>query len=298
MSVVHELLNELEEKEVRSSVPFQARYNQEGGFFDFDLPDEILNDFYDLKEYVRIANMRGQMRALSVTSSLPGEGSSTIATYLAYLFTGLAAKKQTSADESQTEADHTEEPEEQNSIFSTTFNNMIKEKKPEKQEFTLADDILLVDANLHQPSIHEFFSLRAEGGLAEILEHQLDWKKCLKPIRNSNLKVITAGVSEILPAELLGSDVFRALVKEWREAFSYVIFDSAPVLKYVDALTLATAVDGVILVVCAGKTRWELAQDAKRKLAVAQANLLGVALNRSKIGAVSPVYSPAIAEKN
>jgi hypothetical protein len=101
MSVVHELLNELEAKEIGSTASSRAQENPGGGFFAFDLPSEILNDFYDLKEYVRIANMRGQMRALSVTSSLPGEGSSTIATYLAYLFTGLAAKKPATADESK-----------------------------------------------------------------------------------------------------------------------------------------------------------------------------------------------------
>ena len=295
MSVVHELLSQLEEKETSAS-PWLSEEGQKGGVFTADLPAEILNDFYDLKEYVRIASLRGQTRVISVASSLPGEGSSTIAAYLGYLLTGQAAPK--SAPSAETDKVRDAKPAEQDPIFSNSFKASLEDpQKPAMPELSLppANDILLVDANLHQPGLHRFFSLQVEGGLAEVLEHQLDWRKCVRPIRQLNLKVLTAGRSSLIPAELLGSEAFRKLVKEWRSTFSYVIFDSAPVLRYVDALTLATSVDGVILVVCAGKTRWEIAQDAKRKLAVAQANLLGVALNRNRIGVTVPL---PVLEKN
>jgi capsular exopolysaccharide synthesis family protein len=288
MSVVHELLSQLEETEVRNSSPWLAEENQRAGRFTFDLPDEILNDFYDLKEHVRIANMRGQMRVLSVASSLPGEGSSTIATYLAYLLTGQAAKKAPTTEAAELLENSVNKQTPTDNIFSLPLKDD-HGSDDSSSPSTFLNDTLLVDANFHQPGLHNFFGLRVEGGLADILEHQVDWKKCVKPIQQLNLKVITAGVSDILPAELLGTESFRNLIKEWRATFNYVIFDSAPVLKYVDALTLATSVDGTILVVCAGKTRWEIAQDAKRKLAGAQANLLGVALNRSRVGVMTPV---------
>ncbi|MBN1999979.1 CpsD/CapB family tyrosine-protein kinase [candidate division KSB1 bacterium] len=293
MSVVHELLSQLEEKEKETSDPWLAEDGQkQKGLFVFDLPNEIVNDFYDLKEYIRIANMRGQMRVLSITSSLPGEGSSTIATYLAHLMGSRMGK---SLDSANSKPESQSKNSKGSEIFKDTFSSDSGKSKtsgtgrPKTGEF--ADSVLIIDANLHEPSLHNKFGLRRDGGLAEIIEHQLDWRKYVKTVQHTGLKIMTAGRSEVVPAELVGSDIFRVLIKELRENFRYIILDSPPVLKYVDALSLSTVADGVILVVCSGKTRWEVAQSAKRKLAVAQANLLGVALNRSKMNVYGPVAS-------
>jgi capsular exopolysaccharide synthesis family protein len=155
-----------------------------------------------------------------------------------------------------------------------------KAPAPEKKQ---EHNILLVDANLHQPSLHQFFGLSNEKGLGEIVEHKLDWRQYVIPIKDSHLKVITAGKADVISAELFGSDEFKTLVDEWRKEYRYVIFDSPPVLTSVEALSLSSLADGVILVVRAGKTRWEIAQNAKRKLATVGSNLLGVALNRQKM---------------
>ena len=115
-----------------------------------------------------------------------------------------------------------------------------------------SDCILLVDANMHRPSIHRFFGIDVENGLAEIIERNADWNEMTKPVRDSNLKLITAGVSDRNPVDLLGSDRFKELVDEWKSQFRYVIFDSPAVLNYVEALSLAAVVDGVVLVVTLG----------------------------------------------
>ncbi len=304
MSVVHDLLNHVEEKELVDTSPWAADSRPaKRGLFVFDLPNEILNDFYDLKEYVRIANLRGQMRVLSMASSVAGEGSSTIATYLAFLMSGgVAQKVEESIDKPGAEEIHDEEEERKpdaDKIFTTEFTTLSKKKiddapsedaQEEKAQKAEPRDILLVDANFHQPGLHRFFGLQPEDGLAEIIENKLDWKQFAKPVHDSNLQIITAGRPGRNPAELLSSEIFLNLVKEWRDHFRYVIFDSPPVLSYVDALSLATVVDGVVLVVWAGHTRWEVAQNAKRKLSTAHSNLLGVALNRRKIDIPDGLY--------
>ncbi len=302
MSVVHDMLHHAEGKKVVESSPWAAGSRPaKRGLFVFDLPNEILNDFYDLKEYVRIANLRGQMRVLSMASSVAGEGSSTIATYLAFLMSGgVAHKIEESIDNPQPEEIHEEDRKpDTDKIFTTEFSALSKkkvddsaleeaqEKKSQKEE---PRDILLVDANFHQPGLNRFFGLQPEDGLAEIIEGKLDWRQFAKPVHESNLQIITAGRPSKNPAELLSSETFLHLVKEWRDHFRYVIFDSPPVLSYVDALSLATVVDGVVLVVWAGHTRWEVAQNAKRKLATAHSNLLGVALNRRKMDIPDGLY--------
>ena len=164
-------------------------------------------------------------------------------------------------------------------IVNTRLILILKKRYREKKQ----QNILLVDANMHRPKLHRYFGLEADNGLAEILEFNKDWQDLAKPIKDSNLEIITAGQTSMNPVELLSRESFQQVLQEWQDMYRYVIFNSPPVLSYVDALTLSSIVDGVVLVVSAGKTRWEVAQNAKRKLLAAQSKLLGVALNRRKM---------------
>lgn len=291
MSVVHDMLRNVEEKEQVRTTPWAPRSAGKGGLFVFDLPNEILNDFYDLKEYIRIANMQGGMRVLSIASASAGEGSSTIATYLSFLMSGGVAQRFEQKLQAQ---EKKAEVKEQGSLFGDEITHLSEQDETVEDDDTdninPNEDILLVDGNLHNPSIHRYFGLEAGHGLADIITKKLDWRKVAQPVHESRLRIITAGRSSVSPIELISSDEFVRLVAEWRDAFKYVIFDSPPVLQYVDSMSLASIVDGVVLVVKAGQTRWEMAQHAKRKLATAQANLLGVALNRQKMEIPDGLY--------
>ncbi len=292
MSVVHELLCQIEEKEnlqyFRQPAPVET--TTDNGLFVFDLPKEIINDFYGLKEYVRIANRGGNVRVLSITSSTYGEGASTIATYLSFLMAG-GLVKQPAVPAAQ---------QENNSLFNDSLRALVNhnrksnvvpmDNESSNSRFSNRDDILLIDANLEQPGLHRYFGLPDEMGLGEIIEQNQDWKEYVRSVDNSNLKIITAGSAESKSIELLSSDRFRALVRQWRNTFKYVIIDTPPVLNSIESLSIASVSDGVILIVCAGQTRWENAQTAKMKLMSAKANVLGVALNRRKMDIPDGLY--------
>ncbi len=315
MSLVHDMLTSVEEKEQVIAAPWNSGPKTRAGLFVLDLPNEILNDFYDLKEHIRIANMRDNIRTLSIANSSQGEGSSTIATYLAFLMAGGVVTKLEKSDSGRAakclvdeDAKDLHHIPESDKIFTNSFHSLNRQpattqdvfknwKNDVDSRFMNMDNsecILLVDANMHNPSIHRFFGLDVENGLGEIIERNVDWTEMTKPVRDSNLKLITAGVSDRNPVELLGSDHFKALVDEWKTQFRYVIFDSPAVLNYVDSLSLAAVVDGVVLVVRAGQTRWDTAQSAKQKLTTAHANLLGVTLNRRKMDIPDGLYKRLI----
>ena len=93
MSTIHQMINHLDQQELESRPQIEQQNIEKRGIFVFDLPNEIINDFYDLKEYIRIANTQAKMRVLSIASSLPGEGASTIATYLSFLMAGGLVEK-------------------------------------------------------------------------------------------------------------------------------------------------------------------------------------------------------------
>ncbi|MED4099321.1 CpsD/CapB family tyrosine-protein kinase, partial [Priestia megaterium] len=92
------------------------------------------------------------------------------------------------------------------------------------------------------------------------------------------------------PAELLASNNMTELLKEMKEEFDMVIFDTPPVLAVADAQILANQVDGSILVVSSGKTDKEAAVKAKELLLKANAKVLGAVLNNRKMEEGSDYY--------
>ena len=99
------------------------------------------------------------------------------------------------------------------------------------------------------------------------------------PISSRNLAVITAGRIPPNPSELLGSNRMRDLIRKLSE-HALVIIDSPPLLPVTDAAVLATAADGALLVVTAGKTTFDMLQKANENLTKANARTLGIVLNR------------------
>ncbi len=325
MSAIFDELEKIDAKE-GIAAPLWPAGEQSGrtGILPYSLPEEVLSDFYDLREYIRIAGQRSQMRVLTVASSISGEGSSTIATLLAFLLSSGMEKQLTEKVEAEAAANSfiagtemvvTGDPEQvlaadgtgvtpetggqeqlrSEEIFQSQFTDYIQREAAEALIQAIKQGgILLVDANLYNPALHRFFGVEQEEGLAEIIEEKRDWRKMTRCLRQGDLHIITAGVAKGKPADIVGAEALRDLIKVWREEFRYVIIDAPAVLNYVDALSLSALSDGVILVVRAGQTRWEVAQNAKRKLSVAQANLLGVALNRQKITIPDGFYSRLI----
>jgi non-specific protein-tyrosine kinase len=145
------------------------------------------------------------------------------------------------------------------------------------------DPTLLIDADLRQPSLHRLFGLGNDEGISTFLR---DGRGTLPlvPTAVPNLTLLTAGPTPPGPAELLASDRFRLLLALAREAAAFVIIDAPPVTAVADALAIAAAADGTLLIVRAGKTRRPAAQRAKEQLLRVGANLLGVVLTGAKAG--------------
>lgn len=318
MSFVHEMLTAIEARDrapltaepAPQALPKvspraqQTAQSQSAGLFVLDMPNEIVSDFYALKEHVRFANRRANINALAIADSSQGEGSSTIATYLAFLMSGGISEKLNRHDGSPSfaatsltaiaDSDQVYAaglaPAGQSATTADVFRGWDNAIDSRYVQTETSDCVLLVDANMHKPSIHRYFGIGVENGLAEIIERNKDWQRFTRAVRDSRLHVLTAGRTKMNPVELLGSDRFRELVQEWKRTYRFVIFDSPAVLNYIDSLSLASAVDGVVLVVKAGQTRWDSAQKAKQKLASAQANVLGVTLNRRKMDIPDGLY--------
>ena len=123
----------------------------------------------------------------------------------------------------------------------------------------LASDIqgtvCLVDADLRRPGVHKSLDVRVSRGLADVLALDVPLSDVIVPTSVQRLSVVCAGNSSANPSELLRSAKFARIVAELRERFDYTIFDTTPVLPVADTIHLASQVDGIIMVIEAGKTK-------------------------------------------
>jgi tyrosine-protein kinase Etk/Wzc len=139
--------------------------------------------------------------------------------------------------------------------------------------------VLLIDADMRRPTIHSLFGLKKDPGLTDFLFgtatlQEVTWEGVL-----DNLWIINAGTTPPNPAEILGSIKMKKFIETVRLAYDIVIFDSPPVLAVTDAVVLATAVDGALLVVSSDRTHVQTLEKATETLKGIGRTAVGVVLN-------------------
>lgn len=119
--------------------------------------------------------------------------------------------------------------------------------------------VLLVDANIRNPSTHRYLGLEDGPGLSDYLTGKASIADGLVNPGMERIVIFRAGTPRTNSAELIGSPRMKALLNEMKGKYPdrFIIFDSAPVLKSADPLVFANLVDGILLVVEAEKTRKE-----------------------------------------
>jgi len=144
------------------------------------------------------------------------------------------------------------------------------------------ETVVLVDGNMRSPVLHARLDIDRAAGLADVLTGASALDEVIRQTAVPNLGLVTAGAPQDNPFALLQSPAFATLLSALRQKASWVLFDSPPVDFFDDACVLAPKADGVVLVLKAGKTRWEVAQSTQQRFAQCSANILGAVLNRQK----------------
>jgi non-specific protein-tyrosine kinase len=146
--------------------------------------------------------------------------------------------------------------------------------------------VVLVDADLRRPTLHQIFGLNNETGLtAALMDEAILSAPPIQDTAIEGLSVLTSGPLPPNPAELMGSRRMEALIEVLAQQADQVFFDTPPVVAVTDAAVLATKVDGVLLVVSAGQTRREYARTAVQRLQQINARLVGTVLTNMQMGA-------------
>ncbi|EKE31249.1 capsular polysaccharide biosynthesis protein, putative tyrosine-protein kinase [Salimicrobium jeotgali] len=140
--------------------------------------------------------------------------------------------------------------------------------------------VLLVDADMRKPTVHYTFRLDNVAGLSNyIAGHDHSLADLINSSRVENLDIMTSGPIAPNPSELLGSQKMDEFLKEVKQKYDLIIFDSPPVLAVTDSQVLTSQTNGTLLVVRNKRTEKEAAKRAKELLEQAKANVLGMVLN-------------------
>jgi capsular exopolysaccharide synthesis family protein len=139
---------------------------------------------------------------------------------------------------------------------------------------------IVIDADMRRSRLHEIFAADNTAGLSSYLTGNAEISDGLiQKTKIENLDIITSGIMPPNPSELLSSPRMNALINELFSLYSFIIFDSPPVLGLSDSLVLSTLADGVIMVIRADDTPRDAAVKARKLLQGVNARILGVILN-------------------
>jgi len=138
--------------------------------------------------------------------------------------------------------------------------------------------VLVVDADLRRPMIHQLLGLPPGPGLVDLLTGRVPLAEALIELPDYHLTVLRAGGSYDHPAEMLGSAPMRRLMDSLRTEFDRIVIDSAPAIV-ADPGAVAPLADGLVLVVREGVTSKPAIARAVSSLGAAR--LLGMVFNES-----------------
>jgi protein-tyrosine kinase len=145
------------------------------------------------------------------------------------------------------------------------------------------DRVLVVDANLRNPAIHDALNLEQKIGFTDLLIGRAGVADAVKKSSATNLSVITCGTRSSNPFALLESSRLPLIIEQLKSLADWVLFDAPPVIACNDAGALAAKLDGVIMVIEAETTRSEVVNSARQRMENSSAKILGAVLNKRQM---------------
>jgi capsular exopolysaccharide synthesis family protein len=153
--------------------------------------------------------------------------------------------------------------------------------------------VLVVDADMRRPRLHTIFQKDNREGLSTILSSEMTEGEIFSVIKrheNTSLHLLTSGPIPPNPAELIGSEQMRRLIKMLERNFTHVVIDSPPIASFTDGVLVSSLVDGVLLVVHAGKSSRGIVRRSRQLLHDVGAKIFGVVLNNVNVKSQDGYY--------
>ena len=138
--------------------------------------------------------------------------------------------------------------------------------------------VLLIDADVRNPSQHHAWELTNELGLSNAIVGRANLATAIKIIQ-PNLHILTSGVTPPNPVTLLKSQAMSNLIQQASENYDYVVIDAPPILMAADALILGKLANGILMVSRPGIVDANSLVKTKDLLEKSGQNILGLVVN-------------------
>ena len=142
--------------------------------------------------------------------------------------------------------------------------------------------VILIDADLRRPKLHDFFGTTNETGLTSLLRDECTLEEALKITDIDNLLLLPSGPLPLNPSELLASQRMRVLHERLKPHTDFILVDTPSAIAFSDSAILASFMDAVLLVMRAQETPRGGEKQVREMLTKARANVVGVVLNGVK----------------
>lgn len=136
--------------------------------------------------------------------------------------------------------------------------------------------VLLIDADLRNPQLHNYLDLSNEKGLTNLFSGESNPALIQKSRYDNNLYVITAGSAPFDPARLFSSHSMRRFTEKVKKTFDLVIYDTPPLLGQSDTYLITDYTDGMLLVTHPGRLKQSLLERAMEQTRIADVKILGI----------------------
>jgi protein-tyrosine kinase len=146
----------------------------------------------------------------------------------------------------------------------------------------MAKSVLLIDLDRSRPDLHVYGGLRPEASAEEAGKNDQSSESAMYQVEESSLFVMPLFQRTVVTPRTLDSIKGGGFWEPLKERFDLVIVDSPPATRFPDGLGVVSQVDGVIMVVEAEGTRWQVALSVKDKILKSGGNILGIVFNKRK----------------
>ena len=146
----------------------------------------------------------------------------------------------------------------------------------------IGHSVLLLDADRYQPTQNHYFSLKSDHGWIEALKTGRKLDDTIYQVSDSKLFVSPSYNTSTYTPEIFNSPTFDDFFGRMQSQFELILIDSAPLTISPDCLAIAPRADGVVLVLEAERTRWQMARNVKESIERVGGQLLGVVFNKRR----------------
>jgi succinoglycan biosynthesis transport protein ExoP len=150
--------------------------------------------------------------------------------------------------------------------------------------------VLLLEMNARKPALHWKFGLKSRFGVTQVLDGTRTLEAIVQPVLQGSFDVAHVGEGDPVKIQINLDQTFPVLLQAALRRYDTVLIDAPPVIGAPEVPPMTAAVDGVVMVVRAGRTKREVVQRSLELIGQFEGNVLGLVLNRKKYAIPDFIY--------